>query len=269
MLSKIFRRARLEAKALTRRPFATLLNPFNGPERPSILHCCYHKVGTVWFARVLREVAAEFGMSFGTGNDYSSISRFETRQDHGVFVDIGSHVKLGLLKSYVGSHMIRDPRDVVVSGYFYHLWTEEPWANLPMAEYRGMSYREYLNSLDEEQGIHAEIRRVSFWVSHMQAWDFSNPRMFEIRYEDIRKDEDLVFRRMFSHYGFSDRAVERCSQIAQKYTFARLAEGTGSHLRSGRIGEWHERFSQAHKEAFKACYPGAVVKLGYETDDNW
>ena len=33
--------------------------------------------------------------------------------------------------------MIRDPRDVIVSGYFYHQWTDEPWANEPRPELGG------------------------------------------------------------------------------------------------------------------------------------
>ncbi len=269
MFAKIRLHAGLAVKRVIRRPFARYLSPFKGTGRPTIIHCGYHKVGTVWFARVLREVAATYGMSFAMGNDYGSIHRFETEQGADVFMDIGSHVNLALLLDYVGSHMIRDPRDMVVSGYFYHLWTDEQWANLPMAEYRGRSYREYLNSLSEEEGLLAEIRRVSFWVPHMVKWDYSNPRIFEIRYEDIRKNEDETFHGMFRHYGFTDGAVTECCRIAKKYTFERLSEGTGSHLRSGRIGEWRERFQQSHKDLFKRCYPGAVVKLGYEPDDGW
>lgn len=269
-MSRVFNRAVVELKRVTRRPFTATLSPFRDDARPLIIHCCYHKVGTVWFLRILREAAAHFGMSFDTGSDYRSIVNFEQARGSDVFLDLGSHVRLDKLGPYVGSHMIRDPRDMIVSAYFYHLWTSEPWANLPMAEHRGMSYREYLNSLDREHGILAEMRRMSFWISHMAAWDYNNPCMFEIRYEDIMRDEPAVFRAMFTHYGFSSEAIEKSCEIAAKYTFTRMArKGAQTHLRSGKIGEWEEHFTSEHRQLFKSLYPGAVVQLGYESSDDW
>jgi hypothetical protein len=277
-MREVLRRARHRAvrefKAVTRKPFARYLSPFpEGAPRPPIVHCCYHKVGTVWFARIFTEVAAEFGLRYGEGWDYKRIHSFEQNKDCEIFLDFGSHVDLSQLPDYVGSHMIRDPRDLVVSGYFYHLWTDEPWANMPLAEYRGMTYREYLNSLDQDEGLLSEIRRVWFWVPHMVAWDYGNPRMYEIRYEEIIKDYQKVFREMFAHYGFSESAVERCCSIAEKYSFKNMkkgvAKGTKSHLRSGKPGEWQSVFKEEHKRLFKEMYPGSVVALGYESGEDW
>ena len=100
---------------------------------------------------------------------------------------------------------------MIVSGYFYHLWTGESWANLPRAEYRGRSYKEYLNSLDVDEGLAQEIRRVDFWVPHMAAWDYSNPRIYEMRYEDLILNEQKYFAEMFRHYGFTDEAVSKAA----------------------------------------------------------
>lgn len=262
--------------SLCRRPFKRFLSPFgSGEPAPIIIHCCYHKIGTVWFIRMLRAVAAEFGLSFGIGSNYQKICDFEVSADKDIFVDVGSHVRLDQLPPYRASHMIRDPRDTVVSGYFYHLWTNEAWANLPRAEYRGMSYREYLNSLSRKEGLLAEVETVRFWVPHMVEWNYQNPDVFEIKYEDIMSDEPATLRRMFEHYGFKESAVERSCRIAEAYSFRSLKKleksGSGgkSHLRSGRLGEWRENFDEEHKALFKQLYPGAVVALGYECDDNW
>lgn len=271
MLYKSLLRAGFEFKRLTRRPLAARLNPFADGSRPAIIHCCYHKVGTVWFRRVLREVGAHFGLSFGSGDDYERIAAFEHSRSVDVFLDYGSHVRLDEIGDYVGSHMIRDPRDMVVSGYFYHVWTDEPWAQLPMAEYRGRSYRQHLNHLDREAGLLEEIRRMSFWVPHMIDWDYNNPRMYEIRYEDILQDEPRIMREMFTHYGFHPAAVEAACQIAEKYTFKRMSPGGSgtSHLRSGRSEEWKEHFGPAHRALFKELYPGVVSGLKYEADETW
>jgi hypothetical protein len=268
-------RAETEFKSRTRRPFTRTLSPFvDRNDAPVLIHCCYHKVGTVWFGRILRHLAAEYGMRYGEGEDYDGIHRFETQADSDVFIDYGSHVDLAALpRRYRASHMIRDPRDLVVSGYFYHRWTEEPWANLPLAEYRGMSYRQYLNSIPKSEGLLEEIRRNAFWISHMASWKFAGPRVFEIRYEDIIEDEEPVFRAMFAHYEFRPDVIERAVAITRRYSFetikAKGGSGEKSHLRSGRSGEWREHFEPAHVELFKALYPGAVTRLGYEAGGDW
>ena len=37
---------------------------------------------------------------------------------------------------------VRDPRDIIVSGYFYHMTTHEPWVHQPRSDYGGKSYQE-------------------------------------------------------------------------------------------------------------------------------
>ena len=270
LLQRLRIRAGYELKKVTHRPLRHFVTPFDDPaDSPSIIHCCYHKVGTVWFGRILRDVAAEYGLTYQVGSNYNLIREFEEHQNANIFLDDGSHVNLGELPNYVGSHMIRDPRDIVISGYFYHLWTQETWANLPRAEYKGRSYKQYLQSLSQDEGLLAEIRRVWFWVPHMADWNYNNPRMFEIKYETIISDEEPVFRAMFEHYGFSENAVDRCCDIAAKYSIKKLKKGTGTHIRSGRTGEWRSLFKPEHKQLFKELYPGALSRLGYETDEEW
>jgi len=269
LLEKLLLRAGPELKRITRRPFAPALSPFRGAERPKLIHCCYHKVGTTWFSRVLRDVAATHGMRFAIGHEYPAIHRLEHDRDIDVFVDPGCHVELDAIGPFVGSHMLRDPRDVVVSAYFYHRWTQETWANIPMAQYRNMTYREYLNAVDQDEGIATEIERAEFWVRQMLRWNYSDPRILEIRYEDIRVNERETFRALFTHYGFHDAAVERSCRIAARYTFDRRAGGPGTHLRSGAVGEWRDYFRSFHKDLFKKRYPTALERLGYEKDENW
>ncbi len=221
LIQKIMLIANVEIKKYCHKPFAKYFNPFITEESPVIIHCCYHKVGTVWFGRILRDVAAEFGLSFEIGSTYKSIRNFELNQDVDIFLDFGSHVDLESLDEYVGSHMIRDPRDMIVSGYFYHRRTNELWANIPRPEYRGMSYKEYLNSIGQSEGLLAEIKHANFWVKHMQEWNFNNKRIFEIRYEDILDNEAMIFRNMFRHYRFSKEAINKSCQIYEKYSFNR------------------------------------------------
>jgi hypothetical protein len=262
--------ADIELKRISRRPFKKFISPFESKETASlIIHCCYHRVGTVWFTRILRDIAAEFGLSFQAGR------QAELSSDTDVFLQGNSRVELDKLPTYVGSHMIRDPRDAIISGYFYHLWTKEEWAYIPMDKFGGKSYQEHLNSVGQDEGLSAEIKRAERWIPYMVNWNYKNPLIFEIRYEDIISDEETFFRKLFEHYGFKKSAVERSCQIASKYSFSNMTKRRigevrkGTHLRSGRSGEWKKIFKSEHKKLFKELYPGVLVAIGYEANDDW
>ncbi len=116
---------------------------------------------------------------------------------------------------------------------------------------------------------------MNFWVPHMADWDYSNPQVYEMRYEDLILDEQRYFAEMFRHYGFSDEAVSKSCHIAEKYSFKKMTGGktatstSNSHLRSGKAGEWRKHFKQSHVKIFKKLYPGVLQKLGYEPNDDW
>ena len=173
--------------------------------------------------------------------------------------------------SFRATHIIRDPRDVVVSGYNYHLWTDEEWAHSPRVEYDGRSYQEFLNSLPRDEGLAAEIRFGSSATYPCFAdakWD--DPRVLTVRYEDLIADEAAWFATIFRHYGFHEAAVEACVAIAENHTFSRKTGrqlgqlAGGSHLRSGAAGQWRTELSKQHTELFEELNPGLLAALGYE-----
>jgi hypothetical protein len=46
-------------------------------------------------------------------------------------------------------------------------------------------------------------------------------------------------------------------------------EQTGSHLRSGRPGEWRDHFEPEHREALKEAAGDLPLRLGHEHDLAW
>lgn len=244
--------------------------PFREAGRqPLLLHCAHHKAGTVWFLLVLRAVAERYGLRF------QDLRGDPVADGTGVAFQHDSRIRLDGLGAVRASHMIRDPRDIVVSAYHYHRWTDEEWAHVPRPEYGGLGYQEYLAGLDHEAGLAAEIRLRAPRIREMAAWDYTDPRVLELRYEDAMADERGTFRALFRHYGFHHDAVERSVRLAARFSFRRVARkrpdrtGRGTHLRSGRSGQWQEEFTPAHKELFKELTGAAVVDLGYETDHGW
>ena len=220
--------------------------------------------------RVLRAVARYYGLTF-------QMTRQEfIRRDCDVFVEYMSRLDFGKLPECVGSHMIRDPRDIIISGYFYHLWTKEEWALVPRSELGNISYQQYLNGMNKEEGLLAEMEGTSHEVlTEMAKWDYGNSQIYEIKYEEMILDEEKVFREMFKHYGFHEDAVNIAVGIADKFSFKnkskrkfKLSKGK-SHLRSGRAKQWESIFEDVHKQRFKELYGDLLIKLGYEENNDW
>ena len=239
-----------------------------------IVHCCYHKVGTAWFIRVLRKIARYYGLNF------QCCLQSEQKRNTDILMEYTSHLDIKKLPDYVGSHIIRDPRDIVVSAYFYHLWTKEEWAHIPRKSLNNLSYQEYLNFLNQEEGLLAEMRGISKEViEEMSRWNYNNPDFFEFKYEDIIRNEEKVFYKIFKHYSFNEKAIKNCINIAEQFNFKNQSKRKletikrtikhNLHLRSGRIGEWQELFTEDHKQQFKELFGDILIKLGYETSNDW
>ncbi len=267
-----------------------MLRPFRGEVGPAVLvHCGHHKVGTTWFGSVLADVAAHFGFVFqivpfhrGTlGSDIAEAP--ENKKPEEVRADVIQFIHArdfdeSILgdRRFRGSHLIRDPRDVAVSGYHYHRWATERWVHTPNAAFRGLSYQQYLNSLPEPEGLLVEIQRTcATIVRDMSVWDYDREEFLELRYEDLIKDEDAGFARLFAHYGFKERAIASGVEVARRHSFTAKTGramgdvGASDHLRSGLPGQWRNEFRDEHVTLFKSLANDTLIRLGYEEDDTW
>ncbi len=234
-----------------------------------IVHCCYHKVATGFFAKILRKISEEFGWKF------QSCHQEDLSPETSIFLQNHSKINLSSLPSYVGSHIIRDPRDIIISGYFYHLWCPEKWCHEKKPKYNNQSYQELLNSVSQEEGIVIEMGRVKKDFNNMSNWNYSNPNFIEIRLEDIVNNERDIMIQVFQKYGFSGEDLDKAISVYEKYCFEKVArrkrgeENRQKHIRKGVSGDWKNHFTPKHKEIFKETYPDILIKLGYEQDHNW
>ncbi len=257
-----------------------LLNIISGNSslkaKPLIVHCTHHKCGTNWFDRIFYKLSKKYGLNYIRG------TQSELSEDTNIWLEWHSEVDFSSIKNYNGSHMIRDPRDVTVSAYFYHLWSKEKWCNIPRKEYDNKCYNEYLSGLSKEDGLLFEMNNTlekgNVTGSVMQefaSWDYSNPNIIELKYEEVIQDSETWFAKVFAQYGFDDKETEKAMKIVEQCSFKNVAkrkigeENKKSHLRKGTPGDWKNHFNEKHKDEFKRLYGDLLIKLGYEKDTNW
>ena len=235
------------------------------PKRPRLLvHCCHHRVGTLWFSNILSEFAAQSGLRFFKG------SQSELPEDADIFLQDHSRVAPRQLPSFRGTHIIRDPRDIAISGYFFHRTCDEDWCLAPQEKLGGQSYQSVLTSLDQNEGIAFEMRQTALVTYRdMLRWRYKNRNFLEIRYEDLIADESRSFTKIFEHYQLTPSQKALALDIALSYSFERVTRRplgqtvNGAHLRNGRAGQWRDYFTAEHLALSRQLFGRGLRKLGY------
>ena len=283
-------------------------------ETPAYAFYGHHKCATMWLNALCGAVCGRLGLRFGAvydeGGFDSDLAAWTARE--GVhFLGYGN-ADLAYcrdLPPHRGFHIVRDPRDIVVSAYFSHLKSHSTgaWPEL-------LPHRERLQSLSPEEGLLEEIRFRERSFRHLADWDYNQPHVLEVRFEDITTGSYETLLAIFEHLGllldgdyrFGARLSSALREVrawlrgragrdllgapanqprlaapdlltlAWRHRFQAKARGrskgredTSSHYRKGASGDWMSHFGPAHKALFKELYPGLVPALGYAPNDDW
>jgi hypothetical protein len=240
----------------------------------------HHKGATTWIRDILLEVARRRGL---VAEYLSGPASFEGDlathvEKHGLNLvlypnaDIEFVRPLHQAKRVLGFHVIRDPRDIVVSAYFSHRESHVPGEWL-------REHRLRLQSLPIDEGLlveldFANLQRV---MGHMDRWDYDQPNVLELRMEDVTGAPRAYWTMILRQLQLDDaHGLDELLQIVSAHEFAVLAGGRkpgeedpASHYRKGLPGDWRNYFDAKHIDAFKARYGPLVIKLGYEENDQW
>lgn len=240
---------------------------FSGALPHQILVGSHHKTGTVWMRKVFSCICERLDLVFFAGEQENlpvdfdifmqNHSRFNTRE----FSD-----------SVRGMHIIRDPRDRIVSGMYYHQKSEESWLHQPMEELGGATYQEKISSFDTiEEQLMFEMEHSGRWgIEEMLDWDYSDVRFMNVKYEELIVDRDLqLFHNIFSFLGFPGSAIPICLDCAYRNSLFSGNIEKSVHVRSGKSSQWKSHFTSDHKQRFVELFGDALITLGYEEDNHW
>jgi hypothetical protein len=247
---------------------------------PVLFIATHHKVMTTYFTAVLRL------LSFGVNRRYQRV--FSDPPDPGARLVLAAHGKLdlpALQPGYRGIHIMRDPRDMIVSGYHYHKWTYEDWVHRPDGS--GVSYQQKLNRAERHDGLFMEIDHfIFFYRETLERWDVTDPDILEVSYEELMSPRRArLYGDMFAHLGFAGRDLDlgcdlmrlfeagsRTGRNIGKVAGTRAGRGDAgglavvarnNHLRSGRSGQWRDELAPEHLAYIERELGPVLRKFGY------
>lgn len=167
----------------------------------------HHRSASTWIHGIVRAVCAEMGWTARIVNGPQTFDH-----DLGAFLRkwptdflICTNAQDGFvsqLRDFVGFHVVRDPRDIVVSSYFAHRYSHptEGWDEL-------VEHRERLGALSKDDGLMLEItecRREQF--AQMAGWDYGRDGVHEAKMEHLIRDPYRSFLEIFEFLGMLDGA---------------------------------------------------------------
>jgi hypothetical protein len=267
----------------------------------------HHKCASTWLNDIVREVCAAAGHPYANVHNPSmfgsDLNAFVSRKGLEFLAYANANYSfVSALDDFRGFHVIRDPRDIVVSSYFSHLHSH-PTTDWPEL----VDHRRQLQEMGKEQGLYVVMDFLTGVLDDIATWDYSDPRVLELKMEDVVARPEELLLQAFTFVGVADEANAGLSgsvvaalsslkrrrsalvpfrlsplpsavvvKTVRRNAFEKKAggrtagiENVDSHYRKGVAGDWINHFDAGHKEYFKSIYGQLLIKLGYEADLSW
>jgi hypothetical protein len=202
----------------------------------------HHKTGTVLLAKVFRIAAKLMGVQRVKSNRTLSSSVCGEQLAHGApGVCIIEHVTARDVRQWLLPppapptpfvHAVRDPVEMCVSAYQYHLLGAEPWLVQPMRDLNGSTLQQHYKRVSPAEGVRFECMRMALELVetalvYNATRDLANA--LTVRLEDFSRDYDGTMRHLFAFLG-SGSYVESLVKAAAPYDLARAPAGDARHV---------------------------------------
>jgi hypothetical protein len=233
----------------------------------------YHRSGSSWTTRLVEDACDRMKLRCAVLHDGADVD------------DLGAWVKerrvqvlcwtntdgarLSELGQIRGAHVVRDPRDVVVSAYFSHLLSH-PTEGLDWL----VPHRQELEELSREEGLLAEVRCRSLQFEQLLAWP-GHAAVEELRFEEMIGSPHTEVPRLLAALDLvGSRGLRRrlstseAQQIAHDHRFQLLAAGRtpgtedpSHHYRRGTPGDWRAHLTPAHIALINTTWPQLIPRF--------
>lgn len=285
---------------------------------------CHHKCASQYVRGVFQSTARWLGLTFQTvrvvnlsSGEIDEDGRRRTLRTHGSAIEeptadilyfgnanVATVELLAECGDYRGFHVIRDPRDILISGYFSHRYSHgirSEWGER-LAEHRQRLEAEP----SMEDGLLLELDFASGNFANIAGWRYDDLNIYETRFEVLTTDPWTVYLEAFQFLGLTaprwglpdlanitvaaimDKLFSqprgKCTTLPQpllrhilaRHAFERRAGGrtrgqedVHHHYRKGVAGDWRTYFTPRVTDAFKARHGDLLIHLGYESSWDW
>jgi len=176
--------------------------------------------------------------------------------------------------NYCNFFMLRDPRDVVVSGAHYITNMDHThrlssyFKSLPSDHERIMATIQGIDGNLLKDGIRS--KSIGEHLDGFLGW-MEEPSCLIVKFEDLigsagggdESHQINIIKEIINHIGLilPEHEIKQIS--------SQVFSSKSKTFRSGQINGWKNRLSDEHKIAIKELAGGALIKMGYEKDYNW
>jgi hypothetical protein len=241
-----------------------------------IIHFSNHKCLTVYYGNVSSIFSKALNLRFmhfnSNKNDFLHNHKnyhFSLLNNHSIDINI-------LPDDCKITRFIRDPRDLIVSGYFYHKRGAENWCNIRNPSQKdwervngkipsdlgpNVSFSEHLQRIDLESGLRAEMEFREFHFESLKQWT-NSPRVKVFRYEEIILDELSFFEKMAEHYEFN--LAEQSLWCGLAYKLSAAKQSSREHIRNPESSQYKKVFTNDFEILFNETHGDLIKKLEYD-----
>lgn len=243
----------------------------------------HHKTGTLWMRRTWKQVAREQGIPFMPCYRPQRLNQIAETGPH-ILVNWSSRFPGALLarEDIRVLHVIRDPRDVLISGMRYHRTAplgNEKFLRERRKAWNGMTYQEYLNRLpDDRARLRFEMNeKHAATVLEMLDWQDIPGISLTLRYEDLISDPECnLLRQTLETFAITGLDVEGAVQAFwENALFGGLRDRLPEdrrlrrHVNNGSPAQWRTRMPPDVAQLYAQCFQAALDHLGYATSGDW
>jgi len=243
----------------------------------------HHKAGTVWIKRVVRAMSGALNIPWIGLWSEKRLDRVPC-QGRAFLCNWNGWMprQIRARDDVAFLHLIRDPRDVLISGCAYHHHAPvrgEKFLHVPRPDLGGATYQQHLRALpDDAAKLRFEMgEKHAETLAEMRAWPYDDPRGVELRYEDIVADPSMAaFSDALERLGF--HGAEHAAGLDafwRNSLFGGLKSGaarTGrlaTHISSSGGPRWPDELPGAVARDYAARFGGDLIALGYEAGEDW
>lgn len=238
----------------------------------------HHKTGTIWLRQVFNALAKTLDIPIHGA--YGQRAERHIKDGARVILTQWSSAFHDVILDRPDArilHLIRDPRDVLLSGARYHLKAPEAgeeFLHERREDLGGKTYQQHMNTLAPLDQLRFEMReKHALTLQDMLDWDYARPNTIELRYEDLMQDTECkLFAEALRDLGLPEFEVAQGKRIFwDKSLFGGLADASTRsdriklHVASGQVAQWRSKLPREIAVEYAETFGDALVKLGFET----